>query len=125
MRAAELRLAAAGRSFASIDGEFFLRSRTTFNPMKSYVFVARCRAAAYGLAIVLACPQVLADKGSQAAFAEGDRLLRDGNAKEAVARFESGLKTDPNNATALFLLGRAYLRAGQPRLAVTRIESGL
>lgn len=46
-------------------------------------------------------------------FFQGYELLEQGKASEAAAKFEEGLKTEPNNATARYYLGEAYVSVGQ------------
>lgn len=49
-----------------------------------------------------------ANVAAQKLFADGYELLKAGEAKQASAKFESGLKLDPKNALAYFYLGEAY-----------------
>lgn len=49
---------------------------------------------------------------AQALFAEGFDLLAKGDAKQAIVRFEGGLRVEPNNALARFYLGEAYRAVG-------------
>ena len=46
-------------------------------------------------------------------FFQGYEFLEQGKASDAVAKFEEGLKAEPNNATARYYLGEAYLAVGQ------------
>ena len=50
---------------------------------------------------------------AQQLFAEGFELLGQNKAVQAAAKFERGLKSDPNNAMARFYLGEAYLATGE------------
>ncbi|MGO8973829.1 MAG: TonB family protein [Steroidobacteraceae bacterium] len=45
---------------------------------------------------------------SQTSFADGYDLLQSGKAAEAAAKFETGLKADPDNVLAHYYLGEAY-----------------
>ncbi len=62
---------------------------------------------------------------AQQLFYEGFELLKGGQAKEAAAKFEQGLKKDPSNATALHYLGEAYLAQGKKRQAKQRFQASL
>lgn len=48
------------------------------------------------------------NSAAQRMFSDGYELLKAGKAKEASAKFESGLRLDPKNALAYFYLGEAY-----------------
>lgn len=58
-------------------------------------------------------------------FFDGFELLKYGKAKEAVAKFEDGLKAEPNNAVARYYLGEAYFTAGQKDKAREQLRESL
>jgi formylglycine-generating enzyme required for sulfatase activity len=58
-------------------------------------------------------------------FFEGFELLKDGKATEAIAKFEQGLKAEPNNAMARYYLGEAYFAAGQKDKAREQLRKSL
>ncbi len=63
--------------------------------------------------------------GAQTDFAAGFDLIKSGKVKEAAARFEAGLKNDPDNAMATFYLGEAYLALKQADKAKAQYEKAL
>lgn len=56
---------------------------------------------------------------------DGKALLEEGKAKEAVARFEEQLKSDPDNAAAHYFLGEALWHLGEKDKARAEIANSL
>lgn len=69
------------------------------------------------VALLAAGAALAADSPARKTFAEAFELLRAGDARAASARFESGLKLDPNNALAYFYLAEAYNARNEPERA--------
>lgn len=61
------------------------------------------------LAVVVWTPAGAEAGGAQQDFAKGFELIKAGKLKQAAAKFEEGLASDPNNATAHFYLAETYL----------------
>jgi len=66
-----------------------------------------------------------ADQQSDDLFASGYELLRSGKSHPAAAKFEAGLKLDPNNALAHFYLGESYLALGRNAEAKKQYQKSL
>jgi TonB family protein len=64
-------------------------------------------------------------QASDSLFAAGYELIRAGDPKAAVAKFETGLKADPNNALAHYYLGKAYLALGRSGEARAQFRKSL
>jgi len=64
-----------------------------------------------GLAQALAAA-AWAQRNAQQLFFDGYELLKSNKAAEAVAKFEAGLKSEPNNAKAHYISGRSLSRHG-------------
>lgn len=77
------------------------------------------------IAIFLSLAAFASAQNAQKDFFEAFELLKDGKAKEAVAKFETGLKADPSNATARYYLGEAYTAIGQKDKAKEQLNKSL
>src|ERR1700741_1264459 len=58
-------------------------------------------------------------------FAEGYALLEAGDAQDAAAKFETGLKSSPQNPLAHFFLGKAYFTLQKYDQAKTHLAKSL
>ena len=58
-------------------------------------------------------------------FFEGYELLKDGKAKDAIPKFEVGLKAEPNNALARYYYGEALFALGQRDKATEQLRKSL
>ena len=80
----------------------------------------------FGVGLALTMVSLCQAQGdAQKLFFDGFELLKAGKAKEAMARFEQGLTTEPNNAPARFYLGEAYLATGQKDKAKEQLRRSL
>src|ERR1700758_5153469 len=79
-----------------------------------------------GLSFALCLAMVIARADTpQTLFADGFELLKTGKAKEAAAKFEAGLKSDPRNALAHYYLGEAYFRLQRNAEAIDQFQRSL
>ena len=62
---------------------------------------------------------------AQKLFFEGYELLKDGKAKDAIPKFEVGLKAEPNNALARYYYGEALFALGQRDKAKEQLRKSL
>src|SRR3569623_1000 len=62
---------------------------------------------------------------AQQDFSQGFELIRAGKPKEATAKFEHGLKTEPNNALAHFYLAEAYFGQKQNDMSKAHNQKSL
>ncbi len=67
----------------------------------------------------------LAQADAQALFLEGYELLTGGRMKEAVPKFEAGLKVEPDNALARFYLGETLFALGRRNEARAQLARSL
>lgn len=71
------------------------------------------------------CTMSWGQTDAQKLFFEGYELLKDGKAKDAIPKFESGLKAEPNNALARYYFGEALFALGQRDKAKEQLRRSL
>ncbi len=71
------------------------------------------------------CNPVWSQGEARQLFFDGYELLKSGKPKDAIAKFEAGLRLEPNNASARFFLGESLLAVGQRDKAKDQLRKSI